>query len=112
MANGLLNIFGTQYGVPSGNNHDQLSIPYSTISEQVIISGVVTNNTTAVPTGSQGVIVIPGASVTTLSTGFATSPPRVSPTYPSILSFDPASTPTNIYITTTGSSSTVTHRFF
>jgi hypothetical protein len=107
MANGILNIWGTQYGIPPGNWKDQVSVPYSDVIAVFNVASGQTNVAVLVPTqiGSgvpQGVIIIPN-NLGSGSLKFApTSAPTtyISPTYPTVVSFDPVNLPTDLYFTT------------
>lgn len=115
MANGFITVFGQQISIASGNNNDgPFQIPYSTTFEQITIAQSVTNTATPVPIGSQGVIVYPGSADVNLSLGFISSDlTRISPLYPSVIAFDTTATPSNVYMTTAGTSGVAcTLRFF
>jgi len=113
MSNGILNIWGTQYGIPPGNWKDQLSVPYSDIIQ---VTYIATNTGPAaidIPVGCQGVIIIPTADGETPSVKFnVTANPLwwISPTYPTVITFDPNHLPDYCEFTTVNC--IVTVRFF
>lgn len=114
--NGTLSIQGLQFDTTNGQSFvGPFSIPFSAISSIAIVPFNSSNVATPVPTGVQGVVITPnGTSGMTVSMGFITAQvSRISPIYPTVVTFDQASLPTNIYLTISNTANAaVTLQFF
>lgn len=116
MANGFLRLQGIQIDIPTGQFQDgPLLIPYSTNCELTPVPANSTNTTVVVPSPVNGVIFYPnGTAAMTCSAGFITSElTRLSPTYPTVWTFDQGAIPTDVFVTVSNTSGAIVLvRFF
>lgn len=105
-ANGYVSIQGQQWDTaPGGGQIGPFSIPCSAVTQ---ISNVATNQTNfavPIPTGCTGCVISPNAQSAAgpqqVSVGSVSGQlTRISPQYPTLVTFDPAALPTNLFFTT------------
>lgn len=114
-ANGVLSVQGQQFGLPQGSAFiGPFSIPFSPVSEVLVVPANSTNLSITVPAGIQGVMLAPnGTAGMTCKFGFITAQVTfMSTVLPTFINFDIVTpdVPTTLFMTvsnTTGAVVTV-----